>query len=118
MKSVVVDTSAYDWEGDQPLGHDWRDTIVYEAHLRGFTADPSSGRGAGATPGPTPGSSRRSPYLARPRDHRPVELLPVFAFDRLAAPAGQVNYWGYQPVGFFAPQPAYASGPGPDGGRR
>jgi len=43
MKSVVVDPSTYDWEGDRPLGHSWRPTIVYETHLRGFTADPSSG---------------------------------------------------------------------------
>ena len=41
-----------------------------------------------------------------------VELLPVFAFDRLAAPPGRVNYWGYQPVSFFAPHAAYASRPG------
>ena len=42
-----------------------------------------------------------------------VELLPVFAFDRLAAPAGLVNYWGYQPVSFFAPHAGYASGHDP-----
>ncbi len=42
-----------------------------------------------------------------------VELLPVFQFDALAAPAGLVNYWGYQPVSFFAPHAGYASRPGP-----
>jgi glycogen operon protein len=41
-----------------------------------------------------------------------VELLPIFAFDRLAAPPGLVNYWGYQPVSFFAPHPGYGSRPG------
>ncbi len=38
-----------------------------------------------------------------------VELLPVFAFDPFACPAGLVNYWGYQPVSFFSPHPAYSS---------
>ena len=38
-----------------------------------------------------------------------MELLPVFAFDPQACPPGVVNYWGYQPVSFFAPHPAYSS---------
>ena len=42
-----------------------------------------------------------------------IELLPVFQFDALAAPAGRLNYWGYQPISFFAPHAAYASRPGP-----
>ncbi len=111
MKSVVVDTGAYDWEGDRPLGHTWRETIVYEAHLAGFTADPSSGVPA-ARRGTYAGFIDRIPYLVE-LGITAVELLPVFAFDRLAAPAGLVNYWGYQPVSFFAPHAAYASATGP-----
>ncbi len=42
-----------------------------------------------------------------------MELLPIFGFDRLAAPAGLVNYWGYQPVSYFAPHQGYAAGSGP-----
>ena len=42
-----------------------------------------------------------------------IELLPVFQFDALAAPTGRTNYWGYQPISFFAPHAAYASRPGP-----
>src|SRR5499427_4788009 len=38
-----------------------------------------------------------------------VELLPVFQFDPQDAPAGLANYWGYQPVSFFAPHHAYSS---------
>src|SRR5262249_1107957 len=44
-----------------------------------------------------------------------VELLPVFQFDPQAAPSGRVNYWGYQPVSFFAPHAAYSSRPEPLG---
>ena len=43
MKSVVVDSSAYDWEGDTPLRRPSSRTIVYELHVRGFTRDASSG---------------------------------------------------------------------------
>src|SRR6188472_3958491 len=43
MKSVVTDPGAYDWEGDRPLGRSFRETIIYEAHVAGFTASPSSG---------------------------------------------------------------------------
>jgi glycogen operon protein len=110
MKSVVVDSAAYDWEGDLPLGRGWRETVVYEAHVRGFTADPSSGVAAERR-GTYAGFIDRIPYLVD-LGITAVELLPVFAFDRLAAPPGLVNYWGYQPVGFFAPHQAYASRPG------
>ena len=44
MKSVVVDPSAYDWEGDAPLRRPSAQTIIYEMHVRGFTRHPSSGR--------------------------------------------------------------------------
>jgi glycogen operon protein len=110
MKSVVVDTAAYHWEGDRPLGRPWRDTLVYEAHVAGFTADPGSGVAAERR-GTYAGFADKIPYLVD-LGITAVELLPVFAFDRLAAPAGLVNYWGYQPVGFFAPHQAYASRPG------
>ena len=45
MKSVVTDPHAYDWEGDVPIKRPWARTIIYEMHVRGFTAHPSSGRG-------------------------------------------------------------------------
>jgi glycogen operon protein len=43
MKSIVVDPSTYDWEGDAPLKRSSARTIVYEMHVRGFTRHPSSG---------------------------------------------------------------------------
>ena len=43
MKSVVTDPHAYDWEGEVPLKHPWSRTNIYEMHVRGFTAHPSSG---------------------------------------------------------------------------
>ena len=43
MKSVVTDPGRYDWEGDQPLKQPFARTIIYEMHVRGFTANPNSG---------------------------------------------------------------------------
>lgn len=113
MKSVVVDSSAYDWEGDLPLNHPSSRTIIYEMHVRGFTRDPSSGVGA-KTRGTFAGLIEKIPYL-RDLGITAVELLPVFAFDPQACPPGLVNYWGYQPVSFYAPHPAYSSRGGPLG---
>jgi len=107
MKSVVVDPSTYDWEGDLPLHLPAARTIVYEMHVRGFTQHPSSGvdeqrRGTYA------GLIERIPYL-KDLGITAVELLPVFQFDRQDCPPGLVNYWGYQPVSFFSPHRAYSS---------
>jgi isoamylase len=107
MKSVVIDPRAYDWEGDLPLGRPSSRTIIYEMHVRGFTRDPSSGVGE-KTRGTFAGLIEKIPYL-RDLGVTAVELLPVFAFDPQACPAGLVNYWGYQPVAFFAPHPVYSS---------
>jgi len=113
MKSVVVDPSAYDWEGDAPLHRSSSQTIVYEMHVRGFTKHPSSGLPE-ATRGTYVGIVEKIPYLQE-LGVTAVELLPVFQFDALACPAGHVNYWGYQPVSFFAPHQAYSSRQDPVG---
>jgi len=107
MKSVVVDSHAYDWEGDAPLRRPSSRTIIYEMHVRGFTRHPSSGvedkvRGTYA------GLIEKIPYLQE-LGITAVELLPVFQFDPQDAPAGRVNYWGYAPVSFFAPHRGYSS---------
>jgi glycogen operon protein len=107
MKSVVVDPRAYDWDGDMPLRRPAARTIVYEMHVRGFTRHPSSGV-ADKTRGTYAGLIEKIPYLKQ-LGVTAVELLPVFAFDVQDAPAGVVNYWGYAPVSFFAPHPAYSS---------
>ncbi len=107
MKSVVVDVSAYDWEGDTPLQRPSSQTIVYEMHVRGFTRHPSSGLPE-ETRGTFAGLIEKIPYLKR-LGITAVELLPVFQFDPQDALPGLVNYWGYAPVSFFAPHQGYSS---------
>ena len=113
MKSVVVDPSAYEWDGDAPLHTSAARTVVYEMHVRGFTRNPNSGlpdnlRGTYA------GLVHKIPYLQE-LGITAVELLPVFQFDASDCPLGVVNYWGYQPVSFFAPHRAYSSRQDPQG---
>jgi isoamylase len=107
MKSVVVDPASYDWEGDTPLHLPSSRTIIYEMHVRGFTRHPNSGVDQGVS-GTYAGLVEKIPYL-RALGVTAVELLPVFQFDVQACPPGLVNYWGYQPVSFFAPHRAYSS---------
>jgi isoamylase len=107
MKSVVVDPSLYDWEGDTPLRRPSSQTIVYEMHVKGFTRHPSSGV-LEATRGTFRGLTEKISYLQE-LGISAVELLPVFQFDPQDCPPGRVNYWGYAPVSFFAPYHAYSS---------
>jgi isoamylase len=107
MKSVVVDSSDYDWEGDRPLRHPSTRTIIYEMHVRGFTRHSSSGLSA-KTRGTYAGLIEKIPYLQQ-LGITAVELLPVFQFDPQDAPRGLVNYWGYSPVSFFTPHSGYSS---------
>ena len=107
MKSVVVDSHGYDWEGDIPLKRPSSRTVIYEMHVGGFTRHPNSGvrdhlRGTYA------GLIEKIPYLQE-LGITAVELLPVFQFDSQDAPPGRVNYWGYAPVSFFAPHHGYCS---------
>jgi isoamylase len=107
MKSVIADRGRYDWEGDQPLKRPFTETIIYELHVRGFTQHASSGVRP-ETRGTYAGLIEKIPYL-KDLGVTAIELLPVFQFDPHDAPRGQVNYWGYQPVSFFAPHHAYSS---------
>jgi isoamylase len=107
MKSVVVNPQIYDWEGDEPLKLPSSRTIIYEMHVRGFTQHPGSGvpeskRGTYA------GLIEKIPYLQN-LGITAVELLPIFQFDVQDCPPGRVNYWGYQPISYFAPHQAYSS---------
>ena len=106
MKSVVVDPSAYDWEGDARLKHPYQTTIIYEMHMAGFTRHPNSGlpdekRGTYA------GLIEKIPYLQE-LGITAVEFLPVFQFDPFDCVLGKKNYWGYAPISFFAPHSAYS----------
>jgi glycogen operon protein len=104
MRSVVVDADAYDWEGDAPLRRPFSTTVIYEMHVAGFTKPELR---CGASERGTYAASRK--FLSRGFGVTAVELLPVFQFDPQDAPGGRVNYWGYQPVSFFAPHHAYSS---------
>ena len=77
MRSVVIDASGYDWEGDKPLNRPMEECIIYEAHVRGFTQSPTSGV---QHPGTFAGLVEKIPYL-KDLGITAVELLPVFDFD-------------------------------------
>jgi isoamylase len=113
LRSVVVDPNAYDWEGDAPLGLPIAKTIVYEMHVAGFTRHASSGV-APSRRGTYAGLTDKIPYLVD-LGISAVELLPVFAFDDQDGPPGLGNYWGYQPLSFFAPHDGYSSRSDPRG---
>jgi isoamylase len=116
LKCVVVDPSDYDWEDDTPLHRLFNRTVIYEMHVGGFTKHPSSGV---EHPGTYHGLVERIPYLQQ-LGITAVELLPVQQFDsqdvldRLNA-NGELpgictsNYWGYNPVAFFAPHRGYCT---------
>jgi len=79
MKSVVVDTRVYDWEGDAPLKRPPSQTIVYEMHVRGFTRHPNSGVDESKR-GTYAGLVEKIPYL-QDLGITAVEVLSVFQFD-------------------------------------
>ena len=106
-RSVVADPGAYDWGDDRPPRRTFGDTVIYELHVGAFTRHPNSGLAAGRR-GTFAGLIEKIPYLVD-LGITAVELLPVFAFDEQAAHGGRPNVWGYQPVSFFAPHPAYCS---------
>jgi isoamylase len=107
LKSIVADPSTYDWQGDTRLGRPFAKTIIYEMHVGGFTRHPSSGVAASKR-GTYGGLIEKIPYL-QDLGVSAVELLPVFAFDEEDGPPGLGNYWGYQPLSFFAPHGGYSS---------
>ncbi len=113
LKSVVTDVSVYDWDGDEPLRRPFAQTVIYEMHVRGFTAHPNSGLDP-TKRGTYAGVVEKIPYLQR-LGITAVELMPVFQFDPQDAPPGLTNYWGYAPVSFFAPHCGYASAHAPLG---
>ncbi|HXG32852.1 MAG TPA: glycogen debranching protein GlgX [Bryobacteraceae bacterium] len=112
MRSVAVDSSGYDWEGDAPLRRPMNETIIYEMHVRGFTASPTSGV---RHPGTFAGIVEKIPYFEE-LGITAVELMPVFDFDikeplRVVEGVPLHNYWGYSSLSFFAPQSAYCVWP-------
>src|SRR5712692_9126684 len=74
MRSVVIDTKRYDWEGDRPINRPMAETIVYEVHVGGFTRSHTAGV---KNPGTFRGIVEKIPYL-RVLGVTAVELMPVF----------------------------------------
>jgi glycogen operon protein len=101
----------FDWQDDHPLNTPLSETIIYEMHVRGFTKHKTSGV---AHPGTFRGVIDKIPYL-RELGVTAVELMPVAEFDEndniFRDPAGRPlkNFWGYNPVSFFAVKSGYAS---------
>lgn len=109
-KARVVHNN-FDW-GAQPASpaHAMDDLIIYELHVRGFTRHESS---KVEHPGTFRGVMEKIPYL-KELGVNAVELMPIFEFDetrnaREADGRRLLDYWGYNPVSFFAPNTSYAS---------
>ncbi len=114
-KSVVINPF-FDWGTDRPPNHEYADTVIYEAHIKGLTAThpdiPESIRGTYAA-------------VAHPAiiDHlkalgvNAIELMPIhhFANDATLIEKKLSNYWGYNTIGFFAPDHKYGSSATPGG---
>ena len=101
----------FDWEMDSPPKHSASDTVIYETHVRGFTIDPSSGV---EHPGTFAGLIEKIPYL-QDLGVTAIELMPVLEFNENESNSvnpitGEKlkNYWGYNPVVFFAPKQSYS----------
>lgn len=106
VKCVVVDPHAYEWTGDQHVHHPYSKSVIYELHVRGFTAHPNSGVPI-AKRGTYAGLVKKIPYLKK-LGITTVELMPVIQFDPKDVANGTLtNYWGYGPIAFFAPHNGY-----------
>jgi glycogen operon protein len=116
-RSMVIDQD-FDWARNYPLNTHLADTVIYELHVRGFTRHASSDV---SHPGTFAGVIERIPYL-KTLGVTAVELMPVTEFDenglkRINPVTGAplCNFWGYDPISFFAPKASYASDKTPAG---
>jgi glycogen operon protein len=105
-KGIVVDDS-FDWQDDVAPELAMEQLIIYEVHVKGFTAHPSSGV---ELPGTYLGFIEKIPHLRR-LGINSVELLPVheYVVDDFLFERGLTNYWGYNSIGFFAPESSYST---------
>ena len=109
-KCIVVD-ERFDWGDDAPPAIPMSHSVIYEVHVKGFTKQlpevPEALRGtyAGLASPAAVAHLKKLGVTA-------VELLPIHAFndERRLVELGLGNYWGYNTVGFFAPEPRYGSG--------
>src|SRR5438552_4022938 len=108
-KAVVID-NAFNWDGDRKLGRPLAESIIYEVHVKGFSklcpSLPPELRGTYAGLG----STWAIDYFKH-LGVTAVELLPVHAHvdDKALVDRGLTNYWGYNTIGFFAPEARYSS---------
>ncbi len=108
MPKAVVATEQFEWGEDRMPRTPWSDTIIYECHLRGLTMRlegvPEPMRGTAAALG----HPVTVDYL-RHLGITAVELLPIYSLlhDRALVDRGLLNYWGYNTLSFFAPEPRY-----------
>src|SRR6185369_6448707 len=108
-KSMVIDP-AFTWGSDRAPRIPWHESVIYEAHVKGFTMRhsevPTALRGtyAGLATAPVIDYLKRLGVTA-------VELLPVHALvdERRLVQHGLKNYWGYNSIGFFAPELRYSA---------
>jgi isoamylase len=105
-KCIVID-DAFDWHGDVPPEIPLEQLLIYEVHLKGFTAHPSSGV---THPGTYLGFVEKIPHLQR-LGINAVELLPVHEHyvEDFLKERGLTNYWGYNTLSFFAPELSYST---------
>ena len=109
-KCRVIDPT-FDWEGDERPEIPMHDSIIYELHVRGFTAMhpqiPKEERGTFKALG----SAVIIEYFKK-LGITTIELMPVhhFVHDWFLVQKGLINYWGYNSIGFFAPHAEYAAG--------
>jgi isoamylase len=109
FKCQVIDPG-FDWDGDRPPNIPWHQTVIYELHVKGFTRlhphVPPEMRGtyAGLSTPPVIDHLKRLGVTA-------VEFLPIQTFvdDRHLLDRGLKNYWGYNSIGYFAPDPRYSA---------
>lgn len=117
-KCVVIDNENFDWQGDRPINRPLSESIIYEVHLKGFTA----GKNAGVScPGTYAGFIEKIPYL-KDLGITAVELLPIFEFDEFEnsnvnprTGERMKNYWGYSTINFFSPKASFAADKTPGG---
>ena len=110
-KCVVIDDE-FEWKGDRHLRRSLAETIIYEMHVRGFTASHTS---QVKHPGSYLGVIEKIPYL-QSLGVTAIELMPVHEFpvyDCWGNKLARANYWGYDPLALFAPHRGYAVGTEP-----
>ncbi len=116
MPKCVVHQPHFDWSGDRRLQLPWHETIIYETHVKGLTARhpdvPEELRGtyAGLAQPPVIEYLKELGVTA-------VELMPIhfFIYDKHLVDQGLRNYWGYNSIGYLAPQNEYAADKRPEG---